>query len=101
MDSPDESLLKCSKCGERPRADQAGSNPWCLECRAEYQREYVAKMKKQTAEQSFARGVAATKRIFITEFMRLGIGQFSGFEVATLINRAPGPGFDEVTPPRA
>ena len=101
MESATETPLMCSKCGKNPRADAASTNPWCQDCKTEYQRTYVSGLKKQTAEQSFARGVAATKRIFAAEFSRLGIGQFTGFEVATLIIRAPGPSFDEAPTPRS
>ncbi len=94
MDTATESPLMCSKCEKKPRADRDGTNPWCLDCRAEYQREYSTKIKKQTAEQAFARGVAATKACFAAEFARLGIGQFTGFDAADLIQRAPGPKFE-------
>lgn len=87
--------VMCSKCGERPRADATSTNPWCLECKAEYQREYVAKLKKQNAEQAFARGVAGMKKVLAAEFDRLGSGSFDGYEIAALIRNAPGPKFDD------
>ncbi|HXI42315.1 MAG TPA: hypothetical protein VNH83_20195 [Bryobacteraceae bacterium] len=94
METQTASPLMCSKCEKNPRADQDSSNPWCLACRATYQRDYVKKIKSQTAEQAFARGVAATKALFAGEFSRLGIGQFTGFDVAALIQNAPGPKFE-------
>lgn len=101
MDLETKTVLLCSKCEKNPRADADSTNPWCQECKTEYQRTYVAGLKKQTAEQSFARGVAATKRVFVAEFSRLGVGQFTGYEIANLIAHAPGPSFDEGPKPRS
>lgn len=95
METATETPLMCSKCAKKPRADQNNRNPWCSDCRAEYQRGYVANLKKQTAEQSFARGVSQTKRIFANEFNRLGGGSFTGIEIASLIMQAPGPKFED------
>jgi hypothetical protein len=101
MENATETLLMCSKCGKNPRADSSSTSPWCKECRTEYQRNYVAGLKKQNAEQSFARGVAATKRLLAQEFARLASGGFTGFEIANLIMQAPGPKFEESPEPRA
>lgn len=94
MATASETVLMCSKCKEKPRADQKGTNPWCLDCRAEYQKNYVSSLKKQTAEQSFARGVAAMKRCLAAEFYRCG-GSFAAGEIVHLIMQAPGPSFEE------
>jgi hypothetical protein len=100
METASEAVLMCSKCEERPRADPTGKKPWCLECNAEYQRNYVAGLKKQTAQQSFARGVAAMKRCLAAEFYRCG-GNFASGEIIHLIMQAPGPSFEEGPEPRA
>ena len=85
----------CSKCNERPRYDESGSNPWCKECRAAYQKEYVAGLHKQNAQQSFARGVKAMREFVASEFDRLGLGQFNGMEAAEYIRGATAPKFED------
>lgn len=81
----------CSKCGEKPRAYNDSSNPWCKDCLAKYQREYTDMMKRRTSEQAFNRGVAALRSYLVTEFERLASGTFSGYEIAELIANAPRP----------
>lgn len=89
---------KCSKCGLD--LDTDGTPKWCKKCRATYQREYNATKEGRAEAAGFARGVMATKGVLASEFSRLGNGQWSGYEIANLIARAPGPKFDE-QPPRA
>ncbi len=86
-----ETVVVCSKCKLNPRADVDGTNPWCNECRAKYAKEYKEMFVKRTTDQAFARGVEAMRQMLAGEFQRLGIGQFTGFDVAHLIRGAIAP----------
>ncbi len=88
------SAKMCSKCGKNPTAYPETTNPWCLDCLAEQKREYVAKLKKQNAEQAFARGVAAARTMIIRNFLRMAAGSFTGHQVAELIRGSKSPQFD-------
>ncbi len=83
----------CSKCGKNPRADAESTNPWCKECKTEKHREYVAGLKKQNAEQSFARGITADREFLAREFARLGTSNFRGDEIAHIILTCHRPAF--------
>lgn len=91
IEAATESTTLCSKCGKNPRAEPNGTNPWCKECRAKYQREYQETKKEMAKGKGFAAGVAAMKECLAEEFDRLGSGMFSGYEVGYLIRQAPGP----------
>lgn len=83
---------KCSKCNED--LDTEGTPKWCKSCRAKYQREYNATKEGKAEAAGYARGVREMKGVLCGEFARLAMGQFTGFEVAGLIDRAPGPKFE-------
>lgn len=91
--APAPAVLMCSKCEKNPRANPDSTNPWCAECKAEKHKEYLAGLKKQNAEQSFARGVAGMRELLGREFDIQGSGCFSGYEIANLIRCARGPQF--------
>jgi len=81
----------CSKCGENPRADDDGTNPWCKPCRAKYQKEYQEGKLGRERSKGFAAGVEAMRNLLVDEFDKIGSGYFTGTETAVLIERAPGP----------
>ena len=87
--------LMCSKCGENPQAYPGSTNVWCKECNAEQKREYVAKLRKQNAEQAFARGVTAMRKSIVNQFGRIGASQCTGFDAANWVMTSPAPKFDE------
>lgn len=93
----------CTKCKKNPRADSSLTNKWCLECRAEHQRNYRATLLKQTAEQSFARGVTAMRQAVMNGFGKIGMSTCSGYDALGWIATMPAPKFDaepEATEPK-
>ncbi len=85
--------LMCSKCGDNPRADADSTNPWCKDCKAQAHKMYVANLRKQNAEQSFARGITADREFLAREFRKLGTGNFSGDEIAHILLTCARPAF--------
>jgi len=90
---------RCPKCNLRPQAP-GGTVKWCLECRAEYQRNYQNGRTEMAKNKGFREGVKATKELLAREFEQFGGSQFSGDEIAALIRRAPGPKNDEEEQPQ-
>jgi hypothetical protein len=86
----------CSKCGIRPRVNPTSSNTWCKQCREDSQRDWQEGKLARKQKAGFALGVRKTKELFANEFRRLGSGYFDGYEIARLIEQAPGPSFAEV-----
>ncbi len=86
-----ETVVLCSKCKTNPRADPDSTNPWCNDCKTKYAKEYKEMWVKRNSDQAFARGVEALRKMLYSEFTRLGIGQFTGFDVAHLIRGATAP----------
>lgn len=64
---------------------------WCSQCRADYNREYRGLRDQMQNGKGFAAGVTAMREVLVSEFMAQGSVGFSGYEVAILINQAPGP----------
>lgn len=89
MEAPE----KCGKCGKA--LDTTGAPKWCKQCRADYQRDYQGGKQERAIRQGFALGVQAMRQLLAKEFDAQGGGMFSGVESAELIQRAPGPRFDE------
>ena len=85
-------LILCSKCGKNPRADQDGTNPWCLECRAEYQRSYNGLKIEMSESRGFCAGVTAMRHQVIAFFSQWPSAHFSGTEIAVKVQQMPGPG---------
>ncbi len=81
----------CSKCELNPRADPDGTNPWCNPCKTKYMKEWTEMRLKRTGDQAFVRGAEAMRRMLVSEFERLGIGQFTGYDVGRLIRGAVAP----------
>jgi len=84
-------VLLCSKCGDNPRADGDSNNPWCKECRAEYQRNYERLRLLKQERHGYAQGISDMRELLAGEFDRLGFAEFSAIEVRDLIRNAPGP----------
>lgn len=84
----------CSKCEQHPQAYPGSTNFWCLECNAQQKREYVAKLRKQNADQAFARGVSAMRRAVMEGFSKIGASQCTGYDAAGWIATMPAPRFD-------
>lgn len=79
----------CSRCGE-PREGKA---TWCKDCRAKYQREYVAQAAQMAANRGFEIGVKTFRAMMALEFARRGKIHFTGAEVCFAIENAPRPGW--------
>ena len=60
--------LLCSKCHKNPRADANGTNPWCKECRADYQRAYEAGRAEKLKDTGFAKGAEAMRKALLERF---------------------------------
>ena len=77
----------CSKCGVHPRADPDGTNPWCLECRAEYQATYWKGREARAQERGYAEGLAAMRAAAVHRFQQFPSAYFSGAEIAASLER--------------
>lgn len=82
---------------ENPRADQrlAATNRHCKAHKAEAQKKYMDTKDEKDQAKGFVLGVEALRAVLVTEFDRLGAGNFSGDEVAHLIAGTPRPKFSE------
>lgn len=83
----------CSKCADNEVTGE-GYPRWCNPCRASYKREYEATKTGRSEKKGFAAGVTAMRELLSSEFEKLGSGKFAAFEVARLIQNAPGPKMD-------
>ena len=83
----------CSKC-ESSEVESDGYPRWCNRCKASYKREYEATKAGRAEKKGFAAGVTAMREVLSDEFEKLGSGRFAAFEVARLIQNAPGPKLD-------
>lgn len=81
----------CSKCGKNPRADADGTNPWCKECRAAYQRDYEDRKMARKESRGFALGVQAMRADLARRFGELGFSSLEAWEVRDAILQAPAP----------
>ena len=81
----------CSKCKKNPAADQDGTNPWCKDCRAAYQREYSASLEDRAERRGLRRGIDAMRDAAAANLKFYGGAHFSGIEAAALVKRMPGP----------
>jgi len=93
---------RCSRVD--PVTEQACQNSayekhrWCKVCVAKYKREYTALLPGMATMRGWYKGADALKAVLITEFTRLGVGQFSGDDVAYLIAQCPVPKPDQGVP---
>lgn len=81
----------CSKCKKEPRADTDGTNPWCLKCRADYQREYNATKEGRAEAKGFARGARAMQEAIAASAERMGSGNLTGYEIAEVVRQMDAP----------
>lgn len=77
----------CSKCKTRPRADSISTNPWCLECRAEYAREYRALKKEMRESRGYAAGQSAMRDHLALMLDRLGSSMINAHDTAQWIRK--------------
>lgn len=84
-----ETIPSCTRCGKEDAAP--GLPKWCKTCRAEYQRNYQGTVKTMAKKQGFHEGVKAMRDTIVEEFDRLRIGNFTGEEIAKLVQQMPGP----------
>ena len=54
---------KCPRCEARPASP--GGNHWCLECRAEYKRDYDKTKLMMARAKGFSEGAAAMKALLL------------------------------------
>lgn len=64
-DAAEIAVKMCSKCKQNPRADADGTNPWCLDCRADYQRAYNEGKAERLKDTGFSKGVEAMRRALL------------------------------------
>ncbi len=85
-----ESKDVCSKCGLSPRMDPNGTNPWCKQCHADYQRDYRGTIDWRNERRGVIRGIRAEVEYLSAYFRREGRA-IMGPEVASIIESLPGP----------
>ena len=85
----------CSKCGIHPRADQNGTNPWCLECRSAYQSVYNQTIIDREKKKAFADGIAAMRAAVAARFSHWPSAHFSGAEVVSQVQTMAAPEVSE------
>lgn len=87
-----EGVKFCSKCGVHPRADADSTNPWCVECKAQYQAEYRAKQDWRAERRGILRGAQAMREQIAVYFRQWSMARpFLGPEVASIVEGLPGP----------
>jgi len=81
----------CTKCGNNPKAGgPEDKNPWCKECRAEYQRERVQGLDWRAERRGLIRGIRAMREC-LSVYFRAMPRHLAGPEVASIIETLPGP----------
>lgn len=92
MNSTAEDLKLCSKCGKNPRADQSGTNPWCKDCRADYQAAYAAGKAERIKDTGFSKGVEAMRHALLDAAMKRNpLGMVLAGDVSRWIANFPAP----------
>lgn len=82
----------CTKCNERPKSGGAeDTNPWCKECRNEYQRDYRDGQSWRDERRGIVRGIKAFREGAAAEFKGYSNRHFSGAEVAFMLEQMTGP----------
>jgi hypothetical protein len=86
----------CTKCGVNPKAgDEKDRNPWCQDCRNEYQNDRNATKAWRDERRGIFRGIKAMREHIQRHFQQWNGRPFMGAEVAAIISELPGP---EVAP---
>jgi hypothetical protein len=94
MATVEKEVKLCTKCGENPKAgDEKDKNPWCLECRSEYQKRRYQALDWRAERRGLIRGIQAMRESLSTYFRASGRA-FMGPEVASIIDALPGPGVE-------
>jgi len=86
---------KCANQGCSNPLDTTGYPKWCKVCRAAYKREERTLMEHRLKGRGFAAGVKEMREYLAAQFERMGSGAFTGYEIAEMIRRAPGPALNE------
>ena len=82
----------CSKCKKNPKAGGAeDTNPWCNECRTEYQRERKETLEWRAERRGIIRGIQAMRQEVSSHFRQWAGRPFMGGEAATVVDALPGP----------
>ena len=82
----------CTKCGVNPKAgDASDKNPWCQQCRTEYQREWRETLDWRTERRGILRGIRAMRETIKNYFLQYGGRPFMGNEAASIVDGIPGP----------
>ena len=82
----------CTKCGLRPKSGNSeDANPWCKECRAEYQREYKLRENWRAERRGILRGIQAMREVLAGHFRRFPSAAFTGAEIAHAAETIAGP----------
>jgi hypothetical protein len=92
MATAETKVALCSKCGKNPKAgDEKDANPWCKECRAEYQREYKQRENWRAERRGIIRGIQAMREATAAYFAQWNGRPFMGGEVSAVVMQLPGP----------
>lgn len=81
----------CTKCGKNPRADADSNNPWCKDCRAEYQRDWDRGKKERERHRGYVEGAAAMREQIVLALARLGNAQINALDTARWVREQPTP----------
>ena len=87
-----ETEKMCSKCKKNPKAGGSDDkNPWCQECRSNYQRERNDTLEWRAERRGLIRGIQAMREHIASHFVQWAGRPFMGAEVASVVNSLPGP----------
>jgi hypothetical protein len=87
---PDQKF--CTKCKIHPKAGgPKDTNPWCLECRAAYLKEYRETLDWRAERRGLIRGIQAMREHIAAHFRQWAGRAFMGGEVSSIIDSLPGP----------
>jgi hypothetical protein len=82
----------CTKCKKNPKAGgENDSNPWCLECRAAYQRDRRETLDWRIERRGLVRGILAMREHVSNYFAGWSGRPFMGNEVSSIVDSLPGP----------
>lgn len=82
----------CTKCKKNPKAgNEDDKNPWCNECRTQYQRERAEGLEWRAERRGIIRGILAMRMHVAKHFQQWAGRPFMGAEVASVVASLPGP----------
>jgi len=88
---PDHYRNLCTHCGVNPRAAENSTNHWCKECNAEQKAAYRVGQIARAECQGFVAGANASRAALAVYFAQWPFAQFSGAQVAAMIQTVPPP----------